>query len=88
MLDIPKRIALIDSLIEEDTERSLTYAALECRLALEYLCYERFKLVYSYLSPHDLKNWRPKYVVKQISDDMILIRISLKASRFRYQLKV
>lgn len=70
MLDISKRITLIDSFVEEDTDQSLTYAALECRLTLEYLCYERFKLFYSYLSAKDLKNWQPKHVVKQISDDI------------------
>lgn len=70
MLDIPKRIKLINSLLEQDTEQSLTYAALECRLTLEYLCYERFKLYFSYLSENDLKNWQPKHIIKQISDEV------------------
>lgn len=70
MLDIPKRIKLINSLVEQDTEQSLTYAALECRLTLEYLCYERFKLYFSYLSESDLKNWQPKHIIKQISDEI------------------
>lgn len=70
MLDITNRIAVINALVEEDTAQSLTYAALECRLALEYLCYERFKLSHSYLSLDDLKNWQPKHVVKQVSEDI------------------
>ncbi len=70
MLGIPKRIKLINSLLEQDTEQSLTYAALECRLTLEYLCYERFKLYFSYLSESDLKNWQPKHIIKQISDEI------------------
>ncbi|KKD00329.1 hypothetical protein [Photobacterium halotolerans] len=70
MLDIPKRIKLINSLLEQDTEQSLTYAALESRLTLEYLCYERFKLYFSYLSESDLKNWQPKHIIKQISDEV------------------
>lgn len=70
MLDIAKRIELINSLLEQDTEQSLTYAALECRLTLEYLCYERFKLYFSYLSQSDLKNWQPKHIIKQISDQI------------------
>ncbi|PSJ16080.1 hypothetical protein [Nitrosomonas supralitoralis] len=70
MLDISRRIAVISALVEEDTAQSLTYAALECRLTLEYLCYERFKLWHSYLSSDDLKNWQPKHVVKQISEDI------------------
>jgi len=70
MLDIQKRIGVIERLLQEDTDQSLTYAALECRLTLEYLCYERFKLTYSYLSQDDLKNWVPKDVVKQVSEDV------------------
>lgn len=70
MLDISKRIKLINSLLEQNTEQSLTYAALECRLTLEYLCYERFKLFFSYLSESDLKNWQPKHIIKQISDEV------------------
>ena len=70
MLDIAKRIELINSLLDQDTEKSLTYAALECRLTLEYLCYERFKLNFAYLSESDLKGWQPKHIIKQISDEI------------------
>jgi len=70
VLDIPKRIKLINSLLEQDTEQSLTYAALESRLTLEYLCYERFRLYFSYLSENDLKNWQPKHIIKQVSDEV------------------
>lgn len=70
MLDIPKRIEIIESLLKENTTQSITYAALESRLTLEYLCYERFKLVYGYLSEEDLINWQPKHIVNQISKDI------------------
>jgi len=70
VLDISKRIGVINALVGEDTPQSLTYAALECRLTLEYLCYERFKLSYSYLSSDDLKSWQPRHVVKQVSEDI------------------
>ena len=70
MLDIPKRIEVIQSLLLEDTKESLTYAALEGRLTIEYLCYERFKQSYSYLSIEDLKNWQPKHVVQQMSEEI------------------
>jgi hypothetical protein len=70
LLDISKRIKVIQSLLEEDTSESLTYAALEARLTIEYLCYERFKLCYSYLSVRDLKNWQPKHVVQQVSEEI------------------
>jgi hypothetical protein len=70
MLNIQKRIDLIEKLSEEGTDHTLTYAALECRLTLEYLCYERFKMTYAYLSLDDLKSWRPRDVVKQVSEDV------------------
>lgn len=70
MLDIDKRIKVIESLLLENTVESLTYAALEGRLTIEYLCYERFKLSYSYISAEDLKNWQPKHVVQQISEEI------------------
>lgn len=70
MLDISKRIKLINSLLEQDTEQSLTYAALESRLTLEYLCYEKFKLYFSYLSKSDLKSWLPKNIIEQLSDEV------------------
>lgn len=83
MLNIQKRIETINSLLEQDTEQSLTYAALECRLTLEYLCYERFKLYFPYLSENDVEKWQPKHIVKQVSDEIdesisgkILISIS------------
>lgn len=70
MLDITKRIELINTLLKQDTEESLTYAALECRLTLEYLCYERFKLYFPYLSKSDLSTWKPKHIIKQISEQI------------------
>ncbi|WP_028867247.1 hypothetical protein [Psychromonas arctica] len=70
MLDITKRIKFIEFLLLENTVESLTYAALEGRLTIEYLCYKRFKLSYSYISAEDLKNWQPKHVVKQISEEI------------------
>lgn len=70
MLDIEKRIQVINDLLDEGTDASLTYAALECRLTIEYVCYERFKMFYAYLSEKDLTKWAPKHVVKQVCDDI------------------
>ena len=70
MLDIKKRIAVINALVLKDTTESLTYAAIESRLTIEYLCYERFKLWHPYLSAEDLKKWMPKDVVKQVAEDV------------------
>ncbi|MBE3671238.1 hypothetical protein BOO25_20135 [Vibrio navarrensis] len=70
MLDLNKKIAEIESLLEEGSDASITYAALECRLTIEYICYERFKLFRSYLSPKDIEKWQPKHIVKQVSEDV------------------
>jgi len=70
VLDLSKKVVEIEKLLEEGSDASITYAALECRLTIEYICYERFKQFYSYLSPKDIKKWPPKHVVKQISEDV------------------
>jgi len=49
---------------------SLSYAALECRLTIEMICYERLIVSYNYLSYDDLKKWQPKDVVKQVIEDI------------------
>lgn len=68
VLDLSRKIAEIEKLLEEGSDASVTYAALECRLTIEYICYERFKLFHSYLSPKDMERWQPKHIVKQVSD--------------------
>jgi hypothetical protein len=69
MLDIKKRIALIESLVAENSDQSLSYAASECRLTIEYLCYERLLQSHGYLARSDLKKWSPIQVVKQVADE-------------------
>lgn len=68
MLDISRRIEIISQLIAEDTVESATYAALECRLAIEYLCYERLKMELDCVSYADLKGWQPNKVVSAIRE--------------------
>ncbi|XPF93647.1 hypothetical protein ACM9HF_16720 [Colwellia sp. RE-S-Sl-9] len=70
MLNIAKRIQIIESLVLEDTAQSLTYAALESRLTIEFIFYERFKLSHSHLSSEDLKDWRPKNILKQVLEEI------------------
>lgn len=69
MLHLKKHIKIVEELIKEDTIQSLTYAALECRLTIETICYERLKISYDYLSYDDLRKWQPKNVVKQLVTD-------------------
>lgn len=47
----------------QNTDASLTYAALECRLAIERICYERLRLAHDYISHDDLKKWQPRDIV-------------------------
>lgn len=70
MLNIQNKIYIISKLLDENTESSLTYAALECRLTLEHICYERYKLYNKYLCEKDLKGWQPKHVIKQVADEI------------------
>lgn len=69
MIDISKRIEIISKLLEEDSRTSIVYAALECRLTIEAICYERFAISYEYI-PHDLlRKWQPQHVVKQVAEE-------------------
>lgn len=69
MVDIKKRIAVIEELVAEGTIQSLTYAALECRLTIEQICYERLQISHDYISTADLRTWSPVQVVKQVSEE-------------------
>lgn len=53
----------IQGLIDSATPESLTYAALEARLAIERVCYERLRVSHDYISQADLKRWQPGHVV-------------------------
>jgi hypothetical protein len=46
MIDIREIVSVIEKLLAEDTPQSVTYAALECRLAIEKICYDRLKVNY------------------------------------------
>jgi hypothetical protein len=59
----------IQSLLDEGTPQSLTYAALEARLAIERVCYERLRIALDYISPADLKKWQPRNVVQAVIEE-------------------
>lgn len=69
MINVNSRISIINNLVVEGTEQSLTYAALECRLTIELICYERLLASYDYISYKDLKSWTPRHVVQQIVEE-------------------
>lgn len=69
-LQFKETIEAVERLIDQGSEASLTYAALECRLALERICYERLRIAHKYISHADLKRWQPKDVVQQLIQDV------------------
>ncbi|MGP4846185.1 hypothetical protein ACTXGQ_18805 [Marinobacter sp. 1Y8] len=69
MIDIRKRIAVIETLLDGESIENLTYAALECRLTIEQLCYDRLRHVLDLTSYTDLKGWTPKAVVRQVVEE-------------------
>jgi hypothetical protein len=51
-------------------ESGLTYAALEARLALERVCYERLRTSHDYISADDLRRWKPSYIVQTLMEQV------------------
>jgi hypothetical protein len=68
MLDIKRRMQVISDLLDLNTPESVTYAALECRLAIEYLCYDRMKMALGLASYADMGGWTPSKVVKAVEE--------------------
>lgn len=56
----------IKALLEASDPASVTYAALEARLALEHVCYERLRIAHDLISADDLRTWTPRYVVQTV----------------------
>lgn len=69
MINIRQRIALVEELTANGDVQSLSYAALECRLTIEQICYERLLISHDYIARADLKKWTPAQVVKQVSEE-------------------
>lgn len=68
MLNVRRRIEVISALVEQRTPESATYAALECRLAIEYLCYERMKMALDLVSFADMGGWQPNKVIRALEE--------------------
>ena len=67
---LQKRIETIDKLFSSGDHRELLYATLECRLALELICYERLRNSRSYISDRDLRGWRPADVINTLLQEV------------------
>lgn len=70
MINYRPIIERIDALLAEDTDASVTYAALEARLTVEKVCYDRLKHAHEYISHAELRRWQPSAVVKQLIQDV------------------
>lgn len=70
MIQLQPIIDRIKALLEQDTEASLTYAALECRLALEKVVYDRLRQRHAYISHEQLRRWQPGAVINTLISDV------------------
>ncbi|WP_419796871.1 MAG: hypothetical protein ACNI26_08430 [Terasakiella sp.] len=70
MINLKTSISAIEELLQKNTNASLTYAALECRLAIERICYERLRLNHDYISHDDLKKWQPQDIVRTLIQEV------------------
>jgi hypothetical protein len=70
MIKLRPIIDCINNLLAEDTEASITYAALEARLALEKVCYDRLRQRHDYISHDQLKKWQPGAVVNTLMNEV------------------
>ena len=70
MINLEPTVSQIEKLLMENTEASVTYAALECRLAIERICYERLRIAHDYISHDDLRKWQPSDIVKTLIQEV------------------
>lgn len=70
MIQLQPIIDRIHALLAEDTEASVTYAALEARLAIEKVVYDRLRQRHDYISHEQLKAWTPGNVVQRLLLDV------------------
>ncbi|QOZ25904.1 hypothetical protein [Bradyrhizobium sp. CCBAU 51753] len=70
MIDIDSLIARIEQLLAIGTPESLTYAALESRLAIEKVCYERLQFAHDFISHDDIKQYQPRHVVRTLMSEV------------------
>ena len=70
MIDLKLPIERIRALLNENTDASVTYAALEARLTLERVCYDRLRQCHDYISHSDLKKWQPNQVMNILINEV------------------
>ncbi|MDH4982789.1 hypothetical protein [Hyphomicrobium sp. D-2] len=84
MIDLKDTIEQIEKLLLAGTARDLTYAALECRLAIERICYDRLRMAHAYIPRKELASWQPRQVVNfiaQTADELAAATATFSISR-------
>jgi len=71
MINFRDSIDTIKRHLEDGSDRALTYAALECRLVIERICYDRLARAHEYIS-HDeaRRRWQPRHLITFMEDDV------------------
>lgn len=49
---------------------ALTYAALECRLSIGRICYDRLAKAHDYLAHAEVRRWQPSHVIRLLEEDV------------------
>lgn len=70
MIQLQPVIDRIKVLLADDTEQSVTYAALEARLALEKVCYDRLRQRHDYISHDQLRRWQPGAIINTLMKEV------------------
>lgn len=70
MISLQKEIEQIEKLLSLADAKSVTYAALEARLALERICYDRLRQHHDYIAYADLRRWQPGKVMNQLIEEV------------------
>lgn len=70
MIDLAPYISRIENLLEAGDGASVNYAALECRLAIEAISYDKLRLAYKYISYSELRKWQPRAVLDRLVEDV------------------
>lgn len=87
MIQLQPIIDRINALVAEDTEASVTYAALEARLALEKVVYDRLRQRHDYISHAQLRAWKPGELITRLLlevDEHVTETVTLSMSRTPY----
>lgn len=70
MIDLDPIISRIEALLHKGGDDNATYAALEARMALEKVCYDRFRQRHDYISHAQLRRWQPGPLINTLIQEV------------------